>query len=627
MEPHIYKTGQKKRIGWKRLVLWGAAGLLVVCLAAGGGFYLWFRAQVGAANERVDPGVVQALGERPSSTSASSPTSASTSTPNPGSLPEKRVGAAAVSGLVPASSTAGSTEAAPETPSGMNIVLLGSDKRASTGAGGRSDSIMLIHVDPAKSYLSVLSIPRDLYVTIPGRGPQRINAAYVYGGPALVIRTIQSTFGVDLDHYIEVDFNAFRAITDTLGGVYVDIDRTYDDGKIQFQPGYQLLDGSAALGYVRTRHDKNYDFGRMERQQRFISAVREQAMGWNLPLKLPGLIKALFDNIDTDLSANEVLKLAYWGVKMDGSRIHMGKLSGESQMIDGRAYVVIPPEKITAAVKAFLTAPPAASGDTTSTPDEDRLTPATLRAVDLKAMSIDVENATGRAGQGALAATWLLRQGAKIGTIKEADKPSAHGAVVTYPAGRADEAKRVASALGITMTRESSEGSRLRVVLGDTYRLAGDRMPEPQTQGSSGVAIPNADEWRALAAATELSLAAPTYLPTACAYSFRRGYSIKAGDESFPAVRVGYRYGSQDRYLGVSETSWLEAPLASPGVEVKGPGGTVYTLVGTRTKTSHIWWKSDGVLHWVSNTLYSDVRREEMLAAALTVVPVRTTAP
>jgi LCP family protein required for cell wall assembly len=92
----------------------------------------------------------------------------------------------------------------------MNIVLLGSDRRASAGSGGRSDSIMLVHVDPKKGFLSVLSIPRDLRVTIPGRGPQRINTAYVYGGPALVIRTIQSALGVDLDHYIEIDFNAFR---------------------------------------------------------------------------------------------------------------------------------------------------------------------------------------------------------------------------------------------------------------------------------------------------------------------------------------------------------------------------------------------------------------------------------
>ena len=114
----------------------------------------------------------------------------------------------------------------------------------------------------------------------------------------------------------------------------MDIDRSYDDGLIQFEPGYQLLDGTNALRYVRTRHDTNYDFGRMERQQRFINAVREQAMGWNLPLKLPGLIKALFDNIDTDLSANEFLRLAYWGVRLDGTRMYQAKLIGTVQTID-----------------------------------------------------------------------------------------------------------------------------------------------------------------------------------------------------------------------------------------------------------------------------------------------------
>lgn len=482
---------------------------------------------------------------------------------------------------------------------------------------------MVVHVDPKRDYLSVLSIPRDLLVTVPGHGPQKINTAYVYGGPALVIRTIQRELGIDLDHYLEVDFNAFKAITDKLGGVYVDIDRPYDDGLIQFQPGYQLLDGLNALRYVRTRHDRNYDFGRMERQQRFLSAVREQAMGWDLPLKLPGLVKAVFDNIDTDLSANDVLRLAYWGVKIDGSRIRLAKLSGGSQTIEGRSYVVIPKATIAAAVRALLTAPSRESADTvTTSPGQEPSTPAVLQEVGLQGVSVDVENATGRVGQGALAGVWLLRQGAGLGRVEEAAEPYTQGTVVTHPAARADEARRVAAALGIAKTRQVSS-SRVRVILGDDYALIADLIPETATSADPAGApgIRHAEEWRALATATDFSLVAPTYLPKACTFAFRRDYSIAADDKGMPAVRVGYRYGMRDRYAGLSETTWLDAPVASPGIEVAGPGGVVFTLVGTSTKTDHIWWISNGVLSWVSNTLYFDLQREELLAIALSTLP------
>jgi hypothetical protein len=344
-------------------------------------------------------------------------------------------------------------------------------------------------------------------------------------------------------------------------------------------------------------------------------------MGWNLPLKLPGLIKALFDNVDTDLSANEILKLAYWSVNIDGSRIRMAKLTGGSQLIDGRSFVVIPEKTISAALKAFLTAPPVVSEDTpVSVPDEE-LAPATLTPVDLAGVSVTVENASGRVGQGALAATWLLRQGARIVSIKEASAPRTGEAVVTYPAGRADRAQRVAHALGITATRQAS-GSSIRVILGDTYRVAGERIPEAGASEVSGTSILHAGEWRALAATVDLPLVAPTYLPAAYTFSFRRDYALMDGDKNCPTVRVGYRYGTRDRYMGLSESTWLEAPIASKGIEVKGPGGIVYTVVGTSTKADHVWWVSDGVLHWVTNTLYSDVRPEELLAVALSALPV-----
>ena len=278
---------RKRATRWSRASLWIGISLVVVVLACAGGLYLWYQNEVSSSNARVAPEVLRALGEGIASAADASASAAPTTTERP-----------------------------PDPPSGMSLVLIGSDTRASDGKGGRSDTIILVHVDPEADFLSMLSIPRDLRVNIPDRGYGKINAAYAYGGPALLIRTVQS-LGVDLDHYAEVDFSAFKEITNTLGGVYVDVDRYYDDGAIVLSPGYQLLDGQNALRFCRTRHDKNIDFGRMARQQRFLSAVREQALGWDLAFRLPSLIADVFDNVDTDLTAEEILSLAYWVVKLE----------------------------------------------------------------------------------------------------------------------------------------------------------------------------------------------------------------------------------------------------------------------------------------------------------------------
>jgi LCP family protein required for cell wall assembly len=580
---------------WKRVVLWSLLGLVVATVAVGGGSYLWFRSQVAASNERVAPEIIQALSERPSTTATipADPSTTSTS----------------------AQTTTTPTEPPIAAPTGMNLLLLGSDRRAGEGGKGRSDTIMLVHIDSENDFLSVLSVPRDLRVSIPGHGTNKINAAYAYGGPALTIRTVQSAFGVDLDHYLEVDFDAFKTITDRLGGVYVDVDRTYDDGQIQLQPGYQLLDGTNGLRFCRHRHDSNVDFGRMERQQRYLSAIREQAMGWNLPLKLPGLIAALFDNVDTDLGANDILKLAYWGVRLAGDRIKLARLDSGTQTINGISFVVASEKKIKAAVKTFLTPPAESARADDDRPAEDPQ-PAVLTQADLSGVKVDVVNAGGRVGQGALAAVWLLRQGANVYQVTEAGQTVEGPGKVLCPRGRAEVAQAVALALGLSEVEETSAAARITVKIGRAYAIDGAQLAVPAT----GV-IPKVAQWQALAAKTSFPLTAPTYVPPACSYSYQRAYSITVGDGERPAVRVGYRYSGEDQYLGFSETTWLDAPIASPGRELTA-GGITYTVVGAGSECDHVWWIRDGVLHWVSNTLMGELDREQLIAVAVSAVPL-----
>jgi LCP family protein required for cell wall assembly len=588
---------------WKRIVLWGVVGLIVAFLAAGGGFYLWFHSEVAASNSRVDPAIIAALKETTTTTT--------TAAPAPG---------AAVSGST--SSTV------PQSPSGMNIVLVGYDKRP-PGSGeiteGRSDTIILVHVDPGRNFMSMLSVPRDMLADVPGYGLYKLNAAFAFGGGALLIRTIQSELGLDLDHYVALDLAAFEAMTNAIGGVYLDVDRRYLNETLPWehlnlQAGYQWLNGADALDYVRFRHDDNIDFGRMARQQQFLTAMREQALGWNLTFKIPSLIKALFQNLETDLSANDLIKLAYWVTKIDNGRIKQAEIKAKTGLIHGIFYVQPTDAELSAAVRDFYTPPGQAAAQATAStvPVTAAASPpvaATLTPLDLRGTKVEVTNATGRVGQGAFATVWLSRQGATVVNVTEASAPVAGDAEVRYPSGRSRAAQNVAQALGIGRVTQTAGLDQVTVVLGSSYMIAGAQL------ATSTPPVPRLSEWLALAKSTAFALAAPTYIPDAFSYSFQRTYEIAPGDRNKPAVRVGYKLDSADRYLGISQSPWLTAPLATPGVRVQGDG-VVYTVVGSSTKIDHVWWVQNSVLYWVSNTIFADLSREQMLAIAISMVAV-----
>ena len=569
---------------------------------------------MGASNARVDPAIIEALKEKPATTVTTSvAVTSSTST-------------TATSGTTSSSGssttvTEDTTTTAPfQSPSGMNIVLVGYDKRAPGSVEvteGRSDVIILVHIDPEKHFLSLLSVPRDLRTEVEGYGHRKINAAYAYGGGALLIRTIQDRLGVDLDHYIAVDLESFKAITDAIGGVYVDVDRTYNDGKIDLDPGYQLLDGLNAERFCRTRHDLNIDFGRMARQQRYLSGVRQQVMKWNLPLKLPGLIKTIFKYADTDLSATDVLKLAYWVMKLDGSGIKRSEITGPTGTINGSFYILPSDQQIADAVQDFFT-PPAKTADKaagSSNSETAQPTSATLTPADLGGTPVDVVNGSGRVGQAALAGVWLDRQGASVIGISTSDQTVSGTGVVKYPGTRVNTAQSIAQALGIQEVERSSDVVRVTAVLGDAYGITGD-----QLAGTSAEPL-RRSSWQSLQQQSGITLLAPSYMPSEFSYSFDRSYDLTAGDATKPAVRVGYRYRGEDLYAGVSATTWTQAPLAGRGVEVQG-NGVVYTVVGAGNKPDHVWWVEDGVLYWVSNTIFADLSREQLLAIAISTVAV-----
>ncbi|HET8598965.1 MAG TPA: LCP family protein [Segeticoccus sp.] len=179
----------------------------------------------------------------------------------------------------------------PAAGAGRNVLMVGSDSRAgltkaerhkfATGnaPGQRTDTIMLIHI-PDHGDPTLVSIPRDSYVPIPGYGSNKINAAFSIGGPKLLVKTVEETTGLRIEGYLEVGFGGFANVVDSLGGVHICIPHHMKDkdAGINLQKGCQNLNGQQALGYVRSRHTyANQDFGRQEAQRKFLGALLSKA--------------------------------------------------------------------------------------------------------------------------------------------------------------------------------------------------------------------------------------------------------------------------------------------------------------------------------------------------------------
>ena len=240
----------------------------------------------------------------------------------------------------------------------VNILLLGSDTRG-TGEVARSDTMILVTINPVTKQVSMLSIPRDLLVTIPNYGKDRINAAYAYGsmtdltGPGLAAATVEYNFGVTIDYFAEVDTTGLARIIDTMGGVTLDVPAMIKDDeypgsgnnylRVLFHTGLQHMNGVQAVHYARTRHDDN-DFARGDRQQQLLRALRAQGVGLDLLPKAPQLLNQMGDTFRTDLSPSQVLALAKLGSTVSSNDIHSYNLLDATSVSysPGQPYYLLP---------------------------------------------------------------------------------------------------------------------------------------------------------------------------------------------------------------------------------------------------------------------------------------------
>jgi len=240
------------------------------------------------------------------------------------------------------------------------ILVLGTDGGTQPGRGdaNRSDSIMLIHTDPRKHRLAFLSIPRDLRVEIPGSGSAKINAAFQIGGPTLALRTVKSLTGLDVNHVAFVDFDRFRDLIDSVGGIDVVVPRpilanpfdcpyaaarckTWDGWR--FEKGRQHMNGQRALIYSRIRENQldasETDLDRARRQQQVIQATADKVTSAGSALKLPFRGGNIVKPLATDLSAGQVIQLGWAYFRANTKSALHCRLGGEPGSADGQSVI------------------------------------------------------------------------------------------------------------------------------------------------------------------------------------------------------------------------------------------------------------------------------------------------
>lgn len=192
----------------------------------------------------------------------------------------------------------------------VNVLLLGSDSRGEKQA--RTDTIMVAHYDPETHKIKLISLMRDMLVSVPEHGQQKLNAAFSFGGPELLRKTIKENFGLDIHYYAIVDFKGFEKAVDLLvpDGIRVDIPYEMSYGiETKLEEGKQTLHGKELLGYVRFRHDRLSDFGRIQRQQEVIKKLKDEAVSLQSVVKLPKLLSLMNKYVDTNMDSSTILTI------------------------------------------------------------------------------------------------------------------------------------------------------------------------------------------------------------------------------------------------------------------------------------------------------------------------------
>jgi LCP family protein required for cell wall assembly len=394
----------------------------------------------------------------PTATAVLTPRAGASSTPVSGAVGDIGGEPRPVSSATP---TAAFPVSIPQNP--VNVILLGSDKRPNSGAW-RTDSMIVVSIDQANRVVRLLSIPRDLWVYIPGHGYNRINTADLWGelaqkggGPERVKQTIYQNLGIPIDYYVRVDFQGFMKIIDSVGGVNIDVECPLPD--INLLPGMHHMNGEEALRYARSRKSTN-DFDRGRRQRKVLMALWDQALTLDVVPRLPQLWLAMADSFKTDMPLEEVINFAYLGTTIERQRIRSKAI--DASMTQGwttpeGAAVLLPREdRIRAALESFY-----APLDTVALDADNRV-------------RVQVMNGWPRKEAEQLAAAALKWEGYQImGTSLAERQDVAKTEIVVYNGDQA-RGEEIARLLGVPLTSvqlqpDPSRPVDVQVTLGADY--------------------------------------------------------------------------------------------------------------------------------------------------------------
>ena len=363
----------------------------------------------------------------------------------------------------------------------INFLLIGSDKRS--GASFRTDTMVVAILRPNEGQVSLISIPRDLWVSIPGWDNNRINTAYQHGisvgypdgGPGLLKDTILYNLGIRIDHTAMVDFDGFRQIVDTLGGVDIPVSCAYTDWRLidpsynpenennwflyTVNPGVVHMDGDLALWYARSRQ-KSSDFDRGRRQQEVLRAIFTQALQAGTLRRIPELYNNVKDSVETDLGLADILQLALYAPKMTNADIRSYYIRPpyvSSWITSGGAYVLSPNQAL---LSDLLT---------------EALSPST-RTVERQTVAIDVMNGTSVPGYETLASTRLNYAGFETRIVPSDRQDYAYSVLIDKSAAQdrstSDTILEVMGMLpgGLIPSPDVNSASQYLLILGYDYQ-------------------------------------------------------------------------------------------------------------------------------------------------------------
>jgi LCP family protein required for cell wall assembly len=562
-------------------------------------------------------------------------------------------------------------------------LVLGYDKRYGGGtARGNSDTLMLIRVDPRTKVLSLLSLPRDLYVPIDGYGTNKINAAYANGGAPLAIKTVSQVLGVKINYYVPVNFHLFRKTVDTFHGVYLDIDRRYyhanngagNYSAIDLKPGYQKLYGAQALEYVRYRH-LDSDFIRTARQQAFVREFKRRLDVWSAGTNIFDLLDSLPNDLKVRGSAKgqsvgpkTILRYVKLLAEIPRGKMVQVRLTGATTMISGASVVTATPDAIHQAVQEFLNPNTAVSQEIASRfggkviggakkPTEKVIKgPKPISPTKLRVVTV---NGSGVQGVAAHAMVELQHAGwPHTGVAGTLPKTNLFSTAVYYTNARARiSAERLRRSLG-----DTSASTLLPASLSD-YGLGADvvvaigsafsGVTPPPRQAAKELAPPverplvqaatshDSGDFFLLQKKTHYRLLYPSRVPLGSSYGeaietdFNAFYTYKLGKHGI-ALAVDAHTGFDSSHAwGLRYTTWTDAPiLEQPSRQVCWQTGKEKRLVriytnGTAIHRIAVFYggepckASGGAVVWIDNSLDDKLSAETMISIAKSLVPAK----